>query len=109
MLYVYTVEYCIHMLLATEVRSTFVQVEGLSYQLAPRAAVFRRDEGDATDIATLQRLMRSNNWAADSVRMLHLIDFEPVNRYCHNHGNLHVLQEQLLVGSGNIRAHCGDV
>jgi Phospholipase B len=44
-----------------------MQVEGLSYQLAPRAAVFRRDEGDASDIATLQRLMRSNDWSADSV------------------------------------------
>lgn len=43
-------------------------MEGLSYQLAPWAALFRRDEGDAADIATLQRLMRSNDWAADSVR-----------------------------------------
>lgn len=43
-------------------------VEGLSYQLAPRAALFRRDEGDAADVASLQRLMRSNDWAADSVR-----------------------------------------
>jgi Phospholipase B len=53
----------------TKVRSTSVQVEGLSYQLAPRAAVFRRDEGDASDVATLQRLMRSNDWAADSVSL----------------------------------------
>ena len=64
-------------------------MEGLSYQLAPRAAVFRRDEGDATDVATLQRLMRSNDWAADSVS-LHDIDFEAAADLRPNPRHLHV-------------------
>ena len=35
---------------------------------APRAKIYRRDEGDAASLAGLQGLMRSNNWQRDSVR-----------------------------------------
>lgn len=41
-------------------------VEGLSYQLAPRADLFRRDEGAAQDLAALRALMRSNHWRNDT-------------------------------------------
>lgn len=34
----------------------------LSYQRAPRAAIFRRDAASALDLASLRKLMRSNNW-----------------------------------------------
>ena len=35
---------------------------------APRAKIFRRDEGEARDLAGLQEFMRSNDWAHDSVQ-----------------------------------------
>ncbi len=38
-----------------------------SYQLAPRATIFRRDAGDVTDLDSLKRLMRSNNYQNDPV------------------------------------------
>jgi len=34
---------------------------------APRAKIFRRDEGDAASLGGMQGLMRSNNWRRDSV------------------------------------------
>ena len=39
-----------------------VEKNGLyySYQLAPRAKVFRRDVGKVTDMESMKRLMRSN-------------------------------------------------
>ncbi|CAL5220185.1 g2156 [Coccomyxa viridis] len=36
-----------------------------SYQLAPRATIFRRDAGDVDDLASLKRLMRSNSYSTD--------------------------------------------
>nr|QOL01101.1 putative extracellular protein CSOL_028 [Pseudococcomyxa simplex] len=36
-----------------------------SYQLAPRATIFRRDAGEVTDLASLKRLMRSNDYQND--------------------------------------------
>lgn len=39
-----------------------------SYQLAPRATIFRRDAGYVTDMASLKRLMRSNSFSSDPVR-----------------------------------------
>ncbi len=38
-----------------------------SYQLAPRATIFRRDAGDVTDLGSLKRLMRSNSFSSDPV------------------------------------------
>lgn len=38
-----------------------------SYQLAPRATIFRRDAGKVTDLETLKRLMRSNDYQNDPV------------------------------------------
>ena len=38
-----------------------------SYQLAPRATIFRRDAGDVDDLASLKRLMRSNSYSTDPV------------------------------------------
>ena len=38
-----------------------------SYQLAPRATIFRRDAGEVTDLESLKRLMRSNNYQNDPV------------------------------------------
>jgi Phospholipase B len=43
-------------------------VSWLSYQLAPRAMIFRRDNGDVLDLASLKDTMRSNNWKHDPVR-----------------------------------------
>ena len=39
-----------------------------SYQLAPRATIFRRDAGDVDDLASLKQLMRSNSFSTDPVR-----------------------------------------
>ena len=38
-----------------------------SYQLAPRATIFRRDAGSVTDLASLKHLMRSNSFRTDPV------------------------------------------
>ena len=35
---------------------------------APRAKIFRRDEGDAASLGGMRDLMRSNNWLRDPVR-----------------------------------------
>ncbi|GFR52660.1 hypothetical protein Agub_g15254, partial [Astrephomene gubernaculifera] len=35
---------------------------GLSYQLAPRAKIFRRDAAGANDLASFRALLRSNSW-----------------------------------------------
>ena len=78
-----------------------IQVEGLSYQLAARAAVFRRDEGDAIDIATLQRLMRFNDWAADSVR-LHVAGCRPAVK-------VYLAQEHFAAGTQKHLAAIGAV
>ena len=40
----------------------------LSHQLAPRATLFRRDAGAVTDLESLKRLMRSNDFHHDPVR-----------------------------------------
>eukprot|EP00301_Raphidiophrys_heterophryoidea_P026697 c9280_g1_i1.p1 GENE.c9280_g1_i1~~c9280_g1_i1.p1 ORF type:complete len:582 (+),score=118.61 c9280_g1_i1:45-1790(+) len=36
-----------------------------TYELTPRAQIFRRDQGSVTDIASLKRLLRSNNFQTD--------------------------------------------
>ncbi len=41
-----------------------------SYQLAPRATIFRRDAGKVTDLESLKRLMRFNDYQNDPVRHL---------------------------------------
>lgn len=38
-----------------------------SYQLAPRATIFRRDAGSVEGLASLKRLMRSNAFSTDPV------------------------------------------
>ncbi|GAB4819731.1 hypothetical protein N2152v2_006777 [Parachlorella kessleri] len=40
-------------------------VSGVSYQLAPRAKIFRRDVGGVTDLPSLKDFMRSNDWPDD--------------------------------------------
>lgn len=40
-------------------------VTGLSYQLAPRAKIFRRDAGSVTQVCDLKRVIRSNGWPHD--------------------------------------------
>ena len=40
-------------------------VPGLDFQLAPRALIFRRDQGNVTDMESFQRIMRYNNYAVD--------------------------------------------
>lgn len=37
----------------------------LSYQLAPRAKISRRDQGSVSDLASLKAFMRSNSFASD--------------------------------------------
>lgn len=41
-------------------------VGGLSYQLAPRAKIFRRDAGSVKDVKDLTKLLRSNKWHNDT-------------------------------------------
>lgn len=41
-----------------------------SYQLAPRATIFRRDAGDVADLTSLKHLMRSNSYSTDPVSLL---------------------------------------
>ncbi len=41
-----------------------------SYQLAPRATIFRRDAGMVDDLGSLKRLMRSNSYSTDPVSPL---------------------------------------
>ena len=36
-----------------------------SYDLAPRANIFRRDQGNANNFSAFKRLMRSNNYKTD--------------------------------------------
>ena len=40
-------------------------VPGLDFQLAPRALIFRRDQGTVTNMTSFQRLMRYNNYPVD--------------------------------------------
>lgn len=39
---------------------------GLDYQLAPRATIFRRDQGAAASLAGMARLLRFNDWRHDN-------------------------------------------
>ena len=39
---------------------------GLDYQLAPRAKIFRRDQGGVSDLESFSGLMRSSRWTNDS-------------------------------------------
>ena len=48
-----------------------------SYQLAPRAKIFRRDVGTVTDINSLEHIMRSNNYKSDPYA-----DGSPWNAIC---------------------------
>jgi hypothetical protein len=41
------------------------QLSGLKYQTAPRANIFRRDQGAVADLAGFKRLMRSNDYEND--------------------------------------------
>nr|XP_023685648.1 phospholipase B-like 1 [Paramormyrops kingsleyae] len=40
--------------------------EDFSYDLCPRAKIFRRDQGSVTDLASLKHIMRYNNYKNDS-------------------------------------------
>jgi hypothetical protein len=40
-------------------------MNSLSYQLAPRAKISRRDEGSVSDLASLKAYMRSNSFRSD--------------------------------------------
>lgn len=40
-------------------------VPGISYQLAPRAKISRRDAAQVSDLAQLKLFMRSNSWSTD--------------------------------------------
>ena len=42
-------------------------VSWISYQLNPRASIFRRDSSDVVDVESMKRLMRSNNYTEDKV------------------------------------------
>ena len=42
-------------------------VSWISYQLNPRASIFRRDSSDVVDVDSMKRLMRSNNYTQDKV------------------------------------------
>ena len=44
----------------------------ISYQLAPRAQIFRRDAAAVVDLAGMQRIMRSNDYWHDKVSPLAL-------------------------------------
>jgi hypothetical protein len=39
----------------------------LSYQLTPRASIFRRDASSVADLASMRHLMRSNSYLTDKV------------------------------------------
>lgn len=49
----------------------------LSYDLAPRAKIFRRDQGLVTDLESLKRIMRYNNYRKDPYT-----EFDPCNTIC---------------------------
>lgn len=40
-------------------------INSLSYQLAPRAKISRRDQGSVHDLASLKAYMRSNSWDSE--------------------------------------------
>ena len=40
----------------------------MSYQLNPRASIFRRDASRVEDVRSMRHLMRSNNYQNDKVR-----------------------------------------
>ncbi len=42
-------------------------VNWMSYQLAPRAQIFRRDSSNVTDFESLKSVMRYNSWKDDPV------------------------------------------
>lgn len=46
-------------------------VAGLSYQVAPRAKIFRRDSGDVRDLSGIKRVLRSNGWRSSNVENSH--------------------------------------
>ena len=46
-------------------------VPGLDFQLAPRALIFRRDQGSVTNMTSFQRVMRYNNYPADPLSAGH--------------------------------------
>jgi hypothetical protein len=45
-------------------------VSWMSYQLNPRASIFRRDASRVEDVRSMRHLMRSNNYQNDKVRFL---------------------------------------
>lgn len=42
-------------------------VAWLSYQLTPRASIFRRDAASVSDLAAMKKIMRSNSFSVDKV------------------------------------------
>ncbi|KAF6266793.1 phospholipase B-like protein [Scenedesmus sp. NREL 46B-D3] len=54
-----------HRLQAKDESAYNAVVSGLSYQLAPRAKISRRDQGDVLSLHQLKAYMRSNSWASE--------------------------------------------
>eukprot|EP00878_Enallax_costatus_P039444 GHUV01045164.1.p1 GENE.GHUV01045164.1~~GHUV01045164.1.p1 ORF type:complete len:103 (-),score=26.27 GHUV01045164.1:186-494(-) len=46
-------------------RSSALSDTGISYQLAPRAKISRRDQGQVANLEQLKAYMRSNSWSTD--------------------------------------------
>ena len=72
-----------------------------SYQLAPRATLFRRDAGTVDGLASLKRLMRSNSYSTDPVSPAStsmLFPINPVGPYRH----------PLPLSSGHTGTMCSD-
>jgi len=51
----------------TEVSKMMGTIQGLEYQNAPRAQIFRRDQGTVVDLASFQHIMRYNDFENDKI------------------------------------------
>jgi len=67
----------------------------VDYQLAPRAKIFRRDQGNVVDSETFATLMRSNNYKTDPYS-----DSDPYNAVCS--------RGDLATGTDNMAFGCVD-
>jgi len=51
----------------TDVAKLVGSIQGLEYQNAPRAQIFRRDQGTVVDLASFQHIMRYNDYENDKI------------------------------------------
>ncbi len=58
---------CFFILIITDPEAVEQRGLGESYQLAPRAQIFRRDVGNVVDTDSLEYLMRYNNYLNDPI------------------------------------------